>query len=563
MSIGRRAGKYHLVTPLGQGGMGLITLGLALGPGDYFQCVVIKSLRPEYAHDEDFVAMFDDEARLAARLQHPNVVRALGVEDAPDGRFLVLEYLEGQSLGALCERVGHASMPLGLHLLALSEVLAGLHYAHELADYDGTPIGIVHRDISPHNVFVTYDGQVKVLDFGVAKAAKNRSRTRVGTLKGKLSYMAPEQAVAAFDGNQAVDRRADVFAVGVMLWEALAGRWRTVDGLVGEAVLAGRLTGEEPSLRTVRPDVDPALAAVCDRATALDPAQRYPTALAFRQALLAALERLGGPASAEALGALVSGSFADDRRRLRDLVRGEIDRARAAAAPASVAGSSVAPPTGPFAGVPAWAAMPVAGPGEQPSVVPVARPSVKLDPSPSVGGTLASPPRSPRAFGLGVIAAALALSGGIALAVVVGLSSRHQAASPPGATSSALPLVASAPAASAAARVQLSAVATPAGAKLFLDDRPLAANPFLGSFERDGQRHRLRAKLAGRDDAEREISFDQDADLHVELSLNKSSSVEHPPASAHPTGRTPARTAKPRGDGARPRSLAIDEAAPF
>ncbi|HEU4537733.1 MAG TPA: serine/threonine-protein kinase, partial [Polyangiaceae bacterium] len=405
MSIGRRAGKYHLVMPLGQGGMGLITLGLALGPGEFFQCAVIKSLRPEYAHDEDFVAMFDDEARLAARLQHPNVVRALGVEDAPEGRFLALEFLEGQTLGSLCERVGHASVPLGLHLYALAEVLAGLHYAHELADYDGTPLGVVHRDISPHNVFVTYDGQVKVLDFGVAKAAKNRSRTRVGTLKGKLSYMAPEQAVAAFDGKQPVDRRADVFAIGVMLWEALAGRWRTADGSVGEAVLAGRLTGEEPKLREVRPDVDPALAAVCERATALDPAHRFPTAFAFRQALLAAIEGRGGPADAEALGALVSGAFAEERRRLRETVRAEIERARPAALARQASNPAGWGPVAPFVGGPG---APGAAPGDQPSVVPVARPSVKIDPA-ATGGALAASNPSRRSRGPGLAAAAVAL----------------------------------------------------------------------------------------------------------------------------------------------------------
>ncbi|HEU4404729.1 MAG TPA: protein kinase [Polyangiaceae bacterium] len=585
MNDGRRAGKYHVLAPLGQGGMGLISLGLAVGPDDFWQCAVLKSLRPEHASDEEYVAMFADEARLAARLQHPNVVRALGVEGGPGGRVLALEFLEGQTLGSVCERVGHAALPLGLHLFALAEVLAGLHYAHELTDLDGAPLDVVHRDISPHNVFVTYDGHVKLLDFGIAKAAKNRARTKIGTLKGKLSYMAPEQAAAAFDGGQLVDRRADVYAVGVMLWEALAGRWRARDGAVEEELLAGLLMGEVPDLRAANPGVDPALAAVCERATAYDPARRFPTAQAFRQALLEAAGGRVGRGDAEALGAVVARAFDGERRALRDLVRREVERLVAAGAvPASVrpAAPSLSALDAASAETLPGAAPPPAGPRgeltsslaptrEPPSFVPVSRPSIKPPPPPS--GDLAPPLEAPRRRRPvpGVLAGALSVALGAAGAVLLGLALRGRgpaaASAPPGA---------SAP--GRAAQVRLSVAAMPAGATLFLDGRPLDGNPFVGAVERDGRPHRVRAELPGGLALERDVAFDHDVALELslepapkaadELGLDPApkaaDAAARPasPASPPPARSAPARPARPR-DRARPAPLSIDETVPF
>jgi serine/threonine-protein kinase len=209
-------GKYRPIATLGQGGMARVLLTVAQsGPGVH-KLLVVKELKPDLVKDAEFVTMFVDEARLAARLNHPNVLTTYEIGESGGAPFLVMEYLEGQPLHAVLPRVGRTAMPLTAHLAILQKALAGLHYAHELRDFDGSPMNVVHRDVSPQNVFVCYDGQVKLLDFGIAKASGSVARTETGVFKGKLGYIAPEQIT-----SPTVDRRADVFSVGVMLWEAL------------------------------------------------------------------------------------------------------------------------------------------------------------------------------------------------------------------------------------------------------------------------------------------------------------------------------------------------------
>jgi eukaryotic-like serine/threonine-protein kinase len=162
-------------------------------------------------HHVDFVMMLLDEARIAARLNHPNVIQTLDVGQEGDDYFLAMEYLDGQPVSRVLSSTSFG-LPLGMHLSLIAEALGGLHYAHELKDYDGSPLHMVHRDVTPHNIFVTYTGQVKVMDFGIAKAAGRAAETRVGVVKGKVAYMAPEQILL-----QPVDRRADVYAAGVIL----------------------------------------------------------------------------------------------------------------------------------------------------------------------------------------------------------------------------------------------------------------------------------------------------------------------------------------------------------
>src|SRR6185437_1077783 len=188
-------GKYRLIAELGHGGMAEVYLAVVRGPAGFNKLVVIKQIRPQLAEDPEFLGMFLDEARLAARLSHPNVVQTNEVGQEGNRYFIAMEYLEGQPLNRILHRLQKSGgLPLGLHIKILSDVLAGLHHAHELADYDGTALEVVHRDVTPHNVFVTYEGQVKVVDFGIAKAAGRAGETRHGVIKGKAPYMAPEQA---------------------------------------------------------------------------------------------------------------------------------------------------------------------------------------------------------------------------------------------------------------------------------------------------------------------------------------------------------------------------------
>jgi serine/threonine-protein kinase len=207
--------RYRLIAGIGTGGMADVYLAV-YGNADidrFQKLLVLKILKPELSADPEFVAMFLDEARLAARLNHPNVVQTIEVGENAGRHFLAMEYLEGQPLNRVMQVLGgHSGFDLSGRLTVLLRALAGLDYAHELADYDGTPLSVVHRDVSPGNILVGYGGQIKLMDFGIAKAKDSSSETRVGMFKGKTAYMAPEQARAG-----AVDRRADIYAAGVVL----------------------------------------------------------------------------------------------------------------------------------------------------------------------------------------------------------------------------------------------------------------------------------------------------------------------------------------------------------
>jgi serine/threonine-protein kinase len=235
-------GKYRLLAELGRGGMATVYLALVSGPVGFHKLVVIKQIGGEFAEEPEFLTMFLDEARLAARLNHPNVVQTNEVGQDGLRHFICMEYLEGQPLTAVTRRLVRQKpvLSLGMQLRIAVDALAGLHYAHELADFDGTPLGVVHRDVSPHNIFVTYTGQVKVVDFGIAKAMSSASATRPGVLKGKVAYMSPEQA-----RGDAVDRRADIFAMGVILWEMATGK-RLFHGLPEIQIVQAVLQADIP-----------------------------------------------------------------------------------------------------------------------------------------------------------------------------------------------------------------------------------------------------------------------------------------------------------------------------
>jgi ABC-type branched-subunit amino acid transport system substrate-binding protein/tRNA A-37 threonylcarbamoyl transferase component Bud32 len=305
--------------------MGTVYLGLAEGPAGFNKLKVVKQLRPDLASESQFLQMFLEEARLAAQLNHPNVVQTFEV--GFDGqRFCIeMEYLEGQSLDAIARYFRkHDKVPhVALSVWTLAQVLAGLDYAHELKDMSGQPLRIVHRDVSPHNVIVTYDGAVKVLDFGIAKAAGSSVETRSGVVKGKATYMAPEQAA-----RRDVDRRADVFAVGVMLWELLVGQrfW----GELSDGEIFLKLTaGEFESPRSVRPEVPEELDAICMRALAKNPDDRYASASDMQVALEDWLAGCGTRVGARQMSALMNELFASKRMAARTEIEAQVARADA------------------------------------------------------------------------------------------------------------------------------------------------------------------------------------------------------------------------------------------
>ncbi len=316
-------GRYRLVAALARGGMGNVYLAVAQGPGGFHKLLAVKELRSEFAQDDTYVAMFLEEARLAARLTHPNIVQTNEVGSDEGRHYMVMEYLEGRSLYRIAKRRGRErGLPVGAHLRVIADALLGLHYAHDLRGFDGEPAGIVHRDVSPLNVLVTFDGQAKVLDFGVAKAADSALETQAGVLKGRIAYMAPEQALSAN-----VDRRADVYSAGVMIWEASAGR-RLWPEMSDVEILTRTLGEGAPRLRSARPDAPADLDALCARAMAKDPDDRYPSAAALLADLNQHLWRRHDAMSMREIGDAISGTFEAERQQLNVVIEEALAQTR-------------------------------------------------------------------------------------------------------------------------------------------------------------------------------------------------------------------------------------------
>jgi serine/threonine protein kinase len=290
--------RYTLLRRLAIGGMGELLLARASGAGGVEKLVAIKRIRSEYASDPAFVSMFLNEARLAATLDHPNVVRTYDLVDEGGSFFMVMEYLHGESLGRLLNAHATAGTRLALgHVITIAlGIAAGLHCAHERRAVDGRPLDIVHRDLSPGNVFITYEGGVKLLDFGIAKATSRTSITMGPTRKGKVAYMSPEQCVGA-----EVDRRSDLFALGVVLWELSCGR-RLFRGDNEFAIMNQITTVDAPSPRQFAPELPEEFAQILLRALHRDPAARFQTAMALHDALEAFASSAGLLPSATALG---------------------------------------------------------------------------------------------------------------------------------------------------------------------------------------------------------------------------------------------------------------------
>ncbi|HTV24506.1 MAG TPA: serine/threonine-protein kinase [Polyangiaceae bacterium] len=471
-----RTGKYTILMELGSGGSATVSAAMAKGIAGFSKVVVLKTIRDGLGSDDETIKMFLGEARLSARMNHPNIVQVYEVYKKNKLPVIVMEYLEGQSLAVLLSRTLIAgTFPRDIGIAVLAKTLAGLHYAHTLTDYSGEPLHLVHRDVSPHNVMICYDGQVKLVDFGIAKLRNQNGQTRTGVIKGKVNYMAPEQVTGE------VDHRSDVFAVGVMLWEVLAGRryW----GETTDAAIIGRLlTGQLPALKDAAPDVDAELDRICAKALAFDIAQRYASAADMQRDLEAYLKKRDTDISQLAIASLMDSVLKDVREKtkaalqqkvmaLADSVTGEIDANDGNDAMDAVA-------------------------------------------SPAVTATLTNTRRSPAGWLFGVVALGALLAGGLAL-------TRSAPPTPPVVAAPVVIPAAPAPdvekAPSVPDRVRLSVVVAPQEARLFLDNRRLASNPFRDSLPRDTAEHTFRAEAEGFEPHTERIRLDADADLTVYL----------------------------------------------
>jgi serine/threonine-protein kinase len=292
----RRLGRYAIGDHIASGGMASVHVGRLLGPAGFTRTVAIKRLHSHLARDPEFVFMFQDEARLAGKIRHPNVASVLDVVSEDGELFLVMDYVHGESLASLIRSARSANhvVPPGVAVAVIVAALDGLHAAHETRADDGHLLGIVHRDVSPQNILVGADGAVRVVDFGVAHAAGRLQTTREGQVKGKASYLAPEQV-----RGEKSDRRTDVYAASVVLWEVLAGR-RLFTGETPIAVMTSVLesTIEAPSAIAGSP---PELDAPIKRGVSRRPSARFETA----REMAAALEAAFRPATTREVAAWV------------------------------------------------------------------------------------------------------------------------------------------------------------------------------------------------------------------------------------------------------------------
>jgi len=558
-------GKYRLIAELGRGGMSHVFLAVVQGPGGFNKFQVVKRLRSDLAEDQEFLTMFMEEARLSARINHPNVVQTNEIGHDGQYYFIAMEYLDGQSFEAILRRgLQKGGVPVPIQLRIIAEALAGLQYAHDLHDYEGNPLHVVHRDISPHNLFVTYEGHVKVVDFGIAKAADGVLQTRTGVFKGKCAYMAPEQFL-----GEKVDRRADLFSVGAMLWHTATGKrlWR---GLTDIQIYTRLSQGSIPEVRDFNPNVDPRLETIVMRALAPDPSHRYANATELQTALENYLEALEVRVTAREVGRYTADLFADSRAEIRKAIEKQL-RASSGPATAEVPALASLVPTGTVDVSPPprrWSegeqniadrsgdslqppptfAMPPSNTANEATPAPFT-PNESLPrhetTQPLATTTSASPrpSRNSRGLLIALVAAPILL-----LTVVgVALMSRKGEPSEGGPTSAATksepkpesptktaPTPTEPTTKTTAQKAKLTVNVTPVSARIYLDGDPIAGNPATTSVSIDNANHSVRAEAPGYVTKSESIAFDRST-LDVTLKLDR--------AAPGKPGKTPPTTA--------------------
>ncbi len=489
-------GKYRLLAQLGQGGTADVSLAVARGPSGFNKLVVLKSMRSTMRNEPELARMFLNEARLAARLNHPNIVQTNEVFEFDGLPVIVMEYLEGQPLSSVLAR-GRPSgkFTLAMHLRVISEVLGGLHYSHELRDFDGTALNVVHRDMSPHNVFLTFDGQVKVLDFGIAKLSASLVETATGVIKGKLHYMPPEQIA-----GEGIDRRSDIYAVGVMLWEAATGA-RMWKNRSDAAVMNAILNGEVPRARDFQ-TIDPELERIIEKALAFDPQKRYQTAHEFQNDLDTYAAALSAGPMRE-IGKVVAELFAETRAETQRLI--EVQLSKVASMSAGERTRSGAP-------------------GELTATTTL------LGEAGSHSGVTVQPTRARSNRWLIVAVGLLFVAVGVW--AVRGRTTTAEARSAP-ATAAA--------AAEAPSTVRLHITAFPANAKVFVDGELAPSNPYSRNFPRQGDtKHKITIEAPDHQSETREVVYDADNDLVITLMPVAAATIELQPRSDRSGSSNPA-----------------------
>jgi serine/threonine-protein kinase len=309
-------GRYQLLAKLATGGMAEIYLARQTGIKGFERLVAVKKLFPHLAVEEKFLEMFFDEARIAATLNHPNIVQIYDLGQEEESYFIAMEYLEGESLGYMLRECHKSKTPIPATLAAgiVSQVCDGLDYAHKLTDDLGKPLGIVHRDVSPQNIIVLFSGGVKLVDFGIAKAASKSHKTSIGMFKGKLAYMSPEQCL-----GKPVDNRSDIFSLGTVFWELLTQR-RLFKGDNKLTVMESIVSGEVPPLRKYKPDLSVELESITLQALQKDPNKRFRNTKEMGAAIQGYLRRIGAAAGVQEIAGFVKVVFSERAQKKRKLL---------------------------------------------------------------------------------------------------------------------------------------------------------------------------------------------------------------------------------------------------
>jgi serine/threonine-protein kinase len=282
----KRLGRYHLTERIAYGGMAEIFRGFTHDHDSYRKDVAIKRLLPHYVEDKQFIDMLTDEFKLVSHLRHPNIAEVFELTELEDTLLIAMEYVDGKDLRSVVEKARQKRIPLQFDDVAyvMARALDGLHHAHVARDEKGTPLRIVHRDFSPSNILIGYDGTVKICDFGIAKATHNRVQTKTGIIKGKVKYMSPEQAF-----GRKLDWRSDIFSAGSVLYELCTGQAPFQAANEIDLIFAVRDAVPKPS-REYNPHIPPELAHVIERSMARSRSGRYQTSMEFRDALLGFLK---------------------------------------------------------------------------------------------------------------------------------------------------------------------------------------------------------------------------------------------------------------------------------